>query len=410
MTITAPPEHIAFILKRLAAEGHDSYLVGGCVRDAVMNRPIHDWDLATSATPVDVARLFPKTVLTGEKFGTVTIVLPECPVEVTTFRTDGEYIDGRRPEDVEFVSNITEDLSRRDFTINAMAESVEGELIDPFGGTEDINKKIIRCVGGPNTRFSEDALRMFRALRFSAALDFTIENETLQAIYAGAGLAGKISAERIRIELEKTLMSPKPEIAGEMIKVGLLEKYFAISGKRPDGLEKIANLPKEPTIRWCAFCAVLQNTKYIKSAEELLHNMHLDGKTIKICLRALDITEFPDDKNEIKRLLSKNDAAVVRCAAAVSDVLSATPEATPEDAPENAPGDALIRTEDVLESNECVTLGELAIDGRDLIATGHSSGRELGETLNKLLDHVIENPKDNTRKKLLKLVEELKNI
>jgi len=169
-----------------------------------MDRPVHDWDLATSATPVDVARLFPKTVQTGEKFGTVTIVLPEGTVEATTFRTEGEYNNGRRPEKVEFISNIAEDLSRRDFTMNAMAQSVDGELIDPFGGLKDIKNGIIRCVGGPNTRFSEDALRMFRAYRFSAQFGFTIETETLHAIYANTGSAERISAERIRIELEKT--------------------------------------------------------------------------------------------------------------------------------------------------------------------------------------------------------------
>ena len=406
MKITTPPEYITFILERLSSEGHDCFLVGGCVRDAVMNRPIHDWDLATSATPVDVARLFPKTVLTGEKFGTVTVVLPECSVEVTTFRTDGEYVDGRRPEEVEFVSNVTEDLSRRDFTINAMAESADGELYDPYSGIDDIKKGIIRCVGGPNTRFSEDALRMFRALRFSAELGFTIENETLQAIYSGAGMAGKISAERVRIELEKTLMSKRPEIAGEMIKIGLLEKYAVVSGKRPDGLELLAKLPPEPMLRWCAFCAILLEKNYIKTATELLHNMHLDGKTIKTCLRALDIPGFPDDTIPIKLLLSKNDAGVVRCAAVVSDVLNETFEdvSAENDFPK---GKSLRSTDKIIASNECATLGGLAVDGRDLIALGHTSGRELGETLNKLLEHVIMNPKDNSRKKLLALAESL---
>ena len=393
MTITAPPEHIAFVLNRLASEGHDSYLVGGCVRDAVMNRPIHDWDLATSATPVDVARLFPKTVSTGEKFGTVTVVLPECPVEVTTFRTEGEYIDGRHPEEVEFVSNITEDLSRRDFTMNAIAESVDGELIDPFNGIEDIENGIIRCVGGPNTRFSEDALRMFRALRFCAQLGFTIENETLQAIYSGAGMASQISAERVRMEVEKTLMSQKPEIVGEMIKIGLLDKYVAISGKSPDGLEEIAKLPEEPTLRWCALCAILLDKHYINTATEFLHNMHLDGKTIKTCLRALTITDFPDDEKRIKRLLSKNDTVVVRCAAAASEALCEC--------------SLLEKIDKILSSGECVTLVGLAIAGRDLLAIGHPEGRELGETLNKLLEHVIENPSDNNREILLELASQI---
>jgi len=391
MKKTAPPEHIVSVLKRLASEGHDGFLVGGCVRDAIMNRPVHDWDLATSATPVDVARLFPKTVQTGEKFGTVTVVTPDGTVEVTTFRTEGEYLNGRHPEEVEFVSNINEDLSRRDFTINAMAESAEGELIDPFGGIEDIKNGVIRCVGGPNTRFSEDALRMFRAMRFSAEFGFTIETETLHAIYANAGLASRISAERIRTEMEKTLMSPKPEIAGEMIMIGLLDKYVAISGKNPEGLEKITKLPQEETLRWCAFCAVLLEKRIIRSATELLHDMRFDGKTIKTCQRALTIPVFPIDKTEIKQLLSIYDAAVVRTAAAVSDVL--------------VDDNALERADYILASGECTTLGELAVAGRDLLELGHPPGPELGETLNILLEHVIENPQDNKREVLLGLVE-----
>jgi len=389
MKITAPPEHIVSVLNQLTSEGHDSFLVGGSVRDAIMNRPVHDWDLATSATPVDVARLFPKTVLTGERFGTVTVVLPECSVEVTTFRTEGNYQDSRHPEEITFVSNIREDLSRRDFTINAMAESAEGELIDPFGGVEDIKNSIIKCVGGPNTRFSEDALRMFRALRFSAELGFSIEAETLQAIYAGAGAAKRISTERIRLELEKTLLSQRPEVAGEMIKIGLLDRYMGISGKSPGGLEKIAKLPKETTIRWCLFCAILLEKRYINSATELLHDLHLDGKKIKTILRALLIKDFPDDRAGIKRLLSKNETNVVRCAAAVNDAFGKS--------------NSLEFTEEILSSGECTTISKLAVTGRDLIKMGHRSGPELGETLQKLLEHVIENPQDNTREVLLKV-------
>ena len=411
MKTTAPPEYIAKILNTLVSDGHESVIVGGSVRDAIMSRPVHDWDLATSATPVDVARLFPKTVLTGEKFGTVTVVIPEGSVEITTFRTEGEYIDGRHPEEVEFVSNLTEDLSRRDFTINAMAESVDGELIDPFGGIEDINNGIIRCVGGPNTRFSEDALRMFRALRFSAEFGFTIEKETKQAIYANAGLASRLSSERVRIELEKTLMSQKPEVAGEMIKIGLLDKYMAVSGKSPDGLEKLTNLPPEPMLRWCVFCAILLEKQYISSAAELLRAMHLDGKTIKTCSRALELSAFPKDKIGIKRLLSKNDVAVVRCAAAINDTLLT--ETVNETEGANKVNDDLLaksaikRLDAVLLSKECATLGELAITGSDLIGIGHQTGCKLGETLSKLLEHVIENPGDNTRERLLEVSNKL---
>ena len=393
MKNTTPPAHITFVLNQLASEGYESYLVGGSVRDMVMNRPIKDWDIATSAKPVEVAGLFQKTVLTGEKFGTVTVVLPECSVEVTTFRTEDNYTDSRHPEEVNFVSSLEEDLSRRDFTINAMAMSVKGELIDPFDGAGDIVRRIIRCVGGPNTRFSEDALRMFRALRFSAELGFIIEHETLQAIYANAGLAGKVSSERIRVELEKTLMSQRPEVAGEMIKIGLLGKFVAVSGKSPGGLEKIANLPAELILRGCAFCGILIKKQYLKSATELLYNMHLDGKTVKACLHALEIPEFPVERVEIKRLLSKHGAVTTRCAAAVDDVLNKTDE-----------GKSLYLTDSIIASGECVTLGELSITGKDLLEMGHLPGKELGETLKRLLEHVIEKPEDNTKEILLMLI------
>ena len=396
MKITAPPAHIVFLLNRLAAEGFDGYVVGGSVRDSVMGRPVRDWDLATSAAPVDVARLFPKTVLTGERFGTVTVVLPECSVEVTTFRTESEYTDGRHPGEVEFVSNLEEDLARRDFTMNAMAESVDGELIDPFGGIDDITNGIIKCVGGPNTRFTEDALRMFRALRFSAELGFNIEKETLQAIYANTGLADRISSERVRLELEKTLMSRRPEVDGEMIKIGLLGRFVAVSGKSHDDFKKIVYLPEDPVIRWCVFCGILVGRQYIKSASELLHNMHLDGKTIKTCVRALEIQEFPADRIEIKRLLSKHGDIVVRCAAAVNEVLDETGQG-------DRPPVLLELTDSVIRSGECITLGGLAVCGRDLLAAGHLPGQKIGETLNKLLDHVIVNPGDNNRETLMKL-------
>jgi tRNA nucleotidyltransferase (CCA-adding enzyme) len=326
-------------------------------------------------------------------------------VEVTTFRTEGGYTDGRHPEKVEFISNLDDDLSRRDFTINAMAASVNGELFDPFGGAGDIKKGIIKCVGGPNKRFSEDALRMFRALRLSAELGFTIDTETLQAIYANTTLASRISSERIRVELEKTLLSKRPEIAGEMIKIGLLGKFIPISGKNPGGLEKISILPPESMLRWCAFCGILLENWYINNATELLHNLALDGKTIKACLKALEFPEFSTDKIAIKKLLSKNDVATVRCAAAVFDVLGIHETGSRQVDGSSRQGDGssvlLKQTDNILASGECFTIADLCISGRDLLELGHPPGKELGITLNRLLEHVIENPGDNTRDKLL---------
>ena len=413
------PESAAYILQRLTESGHAAYLVGGCVRDTVVGRQVHDWDVATSAAPVDVAVLFPKTVLTGEKFGTVTVLIDGDAVEVTTFRVEGEYHDSRRPESVEFVSNLDEDLSRRDFTMNAMAISVTRRLIDPFGGIKDIKKRIIRCVGDPNKRFSEDALRMFRAFRFSAQLGFMIGNRTMRAIHANADSAKLISAERVRVELEKTLMSQRPEIIGDMIKAGLLARYTSMSSNKPIGLEKIEELPMEPTVRWCALCAILLKEHSITSAMEFLHSLYLDGKTTRTCVRALSISCFPCDQIEIKHLFIEYGVDATRCAAAVFDIMangleqgsglkkqrdssSAFPDKIEDLSPCLAePSTCYARVNEIIASGECFSLSKLAVSGSDLIALGHSPGQELGEMLDMLLNHVIEHPKDNTREVLL---------
>jgi len=413
MRYFSPPEHIKHILDRLTDSGHAAFLVGGCVRDAVMGRAVHDWDVATSAAPADIAAIFPKTVLTGERFGTVTVLAEAGPVEVTAFRVEGEYKDSRRPDSVEFVKTLDEDLGRRDFTMNAMAMSATHEIIDPYGGLSDIKNCIIRCVGDPDKRFSEDALRMFRAFRFRAVLGFEIEKMTLSAIFNNAEKAKLISAERVRMELEKTLMSQKPETAGEMIEAGLLARYITEPCKSPDRLEWIGALPTEPALRWCAFCALLLEGRLISSAAGFLKNMRLDAKTLRICERALSISGFPDERADIKRLLSAYGEDAVRCAAAVQDMMqarqgaergagqSAEQGAAPclEVDPRFTP--TLTITDEIIKSGECYSLDKLAITGSDLIGLGFAPGHELGEMLAKLLTHVIDHPADNTRETLL---------
>ena len=393
--ICVPPPHIAFVLRRLEENGYAAYIVGGCVRDAVMGRAAHDWDVTTSAAPEAVARLFPKTVPTGERFGTVTVLVDDHEhggvrdtVEVTTFRTDGEYRDGRRPDSVKPAMSLDEDLCRRDFTMNAMAASVDGEIIDPFGGLEDIENRVIRCVGVPDERFKEDALRMFRAFRFSARLGFEIERETLSAVYANAGRARLISAERVRVELEKTITSQKPEIACEMINAGLLDRYLSKT-TLPDfyNLHSLVKLPTEPVPRWCALCAVLIENRLITSAGRFLRDLRLDAKTIKICSSAMQIRDFHGDRAGVKRLLAERGQDAVRCAAAVGDALRG--------------GSALKGVDEVIASGECFSLSGLAVSGRELIKAGYKPGCELGEMLNRLLDHVIDHPADNSRDVLL---------
>ncbi len=201
----------------LKEAGYEAYPVGGCVRDLLMGREPGDVDICTSALPQEVMALFPSAVPTGLKHGTVTVPGEQCNVEITTFRRDGSYADARHPDAVSFGVGLVEDLSRRDFTINAMALPEYGEVIDPFGGRADLERKLIRCVGDPDRRFSEDALRMLRGVRFAAQLGFTLEGETGWAMRRNAHLVEHVSRERIRVELEKTLLSPRPEGMGVLV-------------------------------------------------------------------------------------------------------------------------------------------------------------------------------------------------
>lgn len=220
MTINIP-QKAAQILKTLNAAGYEAYVVGGCVRDSILDRVPGDWDITTSALPEQVKELFHRTVDTGIQHGTVTVMMGKEGFEVTTYRVDGEYHDGRHPDAVTFTRSLEEDLKRRDFTINAMAYHPEHGLVDLFGGMEDINGKIIRCVGDPVERFTEDALRMLRAVRFSAQLGFTVEENTKAALARMSGNLEHVSAERIQTELVKLLVSDHPEKIQDAYELGI---------------------------------------------------------------------------------------------------------------------------------------------------------------------------------------------
>ena len=413
------PPFIISILRRLIDNGCSAYLVGGCVRDIYLNRTPHDWDIATSASTSIVEAFFEKTYMTGERFGTVTVALGDGRAEVTTFRTDGVYRDGRHPETVEYTADIVSDLSRRDFTCNAMALSMTGELIDPFNGLNDINNCIIRCVGNPETRFSEDALRMLRAFRFSAQLSFEIESSTKAAVLKLAEKIKKISAERIRDELEKTLMSPHPEVTDSMIGAGLLETFIPRTHRI--SLNYAASLTVDAVTRWSAFCVSLLKAGSVGSMSVLLRKLRLDKTTVNICSAAVEIlyNGFPMDRIAIKLLLAKNGKSVVRCAAVVYSAMEDTHSLTDKAADNTASvtsaasgaekkvadfcASAASIVEEIISGGDCFSLDTLAINGRDLLALGHKPGRAVGKTLNCLLEHVIKNPDDNSRTTLLAL-------
>ena len=239
-------------LEKLRGAGFAAYPVGGCVRDLLLGRAPGDVDVCTSARPEEVMALFPDAIPTGIRHGTVTVLTPTGPVEVTTFRREEGYGDSRHPDAVTFDVGLTGDLSRRDFTMNAMAMDADGTVIDPFGGRGDLARGLIRCVGEPDRRFGEDALRMFRAVRFAAQLGFAIDGETRAAMARHASGAEKVSRERIKGELEKTLLSPWPERAGDMIQLGLLAHLF--TPQEGWDLAGLAALPSTPEARWRGFC------------------------------------------------------------------------------------------------------------------------------------------------------------
>ncbi len=220
------PDEVNNIIAQLESHGYEAYIVGGCVRDALLGRNPEDWDITSNALPEDIKRIFPVTIDTGIAHGTVTVRRNKKNYEVTTYRVDGEYIDSRHPENVTFVRNLKEDLRRRDFTVNAMAYNDRVGLVDEFSGFADLKSGIIRCVEDPYRRFSEDALRMLRAVRFLAQLDFSLENKTREAISSLAGNLSKISAERICSEFIKIITGNHPEAILEIYNLHLTKSFF----------------------------------------------------------------------------------------------------------------------------------------------------------------------------------------
>lgn len=234
--------------------GYEACPVGGCIRDTLLGRPPGDWDVASSALPETVVSLFPRTVPTGLRHGTVTVLLGDMSLEVTAFRREGDYADGRHPDAVSFGVGLREDLARRDFTVNAMALRRDGTLADPFGGQADLDAGLIRCVGNPDRRFQEDALRLLRAVRFAAQLDFTLENSTAAALHRNAGRLDLVSGERVKAELEKILLSPRPALAALPAELGMLTRFGVPAA--PVDLRGLESLSPTPEVRWRRFCRV----------------------------------------------------------------------------------------------------------------------------------------------------------
>ena len=430
------PQKVEIIINTLEEAGFEAYAVGGCVRDALLGRTPNDWDITTSAKPEQVKVLFHRTVDTGIAHGTVTVLLEKDGFEVTTYRVDGEYEDGRHPKEVTFTASLEEDLKRRDFTINAMAYNPKKGLVDLFEGQKDLEDKVIRCVGDPLERFTEDALRIMRAVRFSAQLGFSLEENTRKALSVLAPNLKHVSAERIQVELVKLLVSPHPDYLRTAYEAGITKEFlpeFDRCMKTPQNtphhcysvgehiLHSLLYVQEDKVLRLTMLLhdigkPVVRTTdkngrdhfkmhapEGEKMAKGILRRLKFDNDTIgKVCrlIRWHDLRPTPEmaDVRKAMNVIGEDIFPMwmeVQYAdnQAKSDYRRLEKEAR----------QAGVRKswEVITREEQCVSLKKLAVTGSDLIAAGMKPGKEIGNTLNALLELVLENPEKNTKQTLL---------
>ena len=416
------------ILDRLHRAGYEAYAVGGCVRDSILGRVPGDWDITTNALPEDTKKLFKRTIDTGIEHGTVTVMVDKEGYEVTTYRIDGKYEDSRHPSEVTFTKSLTEDMKRRDFTINAMAYNEEEGLIDRFGGLEDIKERVIRCVGNPKERFSEDALRIMRAVRFSAQLDYRIENETREAITELAETLNKISAERIQTELVKLLLSDHPEKLMTAYELGITKVIMPEFDKCMDTpqnnphhmynvgehiVKSVQNIRADKLLRLTMLMHDMGKADTIsidndgichfyghaKVSEDIAGNIFKRLKFDRDLIRYHD-DRFPATPRNVRRAMNRigNDFPLyieVRYA----DTLAQSQFARDEKL--KLIDDTFNLYQEIIEKKEAVTIKDLAVNGKDLMGAGVSQGKEIGRVLKAMLEDVLDDPGHNSKDYLL---------
>ena len=426
------PAGAAKILRVLEDHGYEAYVVGGCVRDSLLGRNPHDWDITTSALPLQVKALFRRTIDTGLKHGTVTIMENGEPYEVTTYRVDGEYLDGRHPSEVTFTASLKEDLQRRDFTINAMAYSEKNGLQDFFGGLQDLKNKRIRAVGDPMKRFGEDALRIMRAVRFAAQLGYEIEEETVRAMKILAPTLSKVSAERISSELEKTLLSPHPEKLRMMYEAGITavilpefdrcmetpqnnphhiynvgeHTIVSIRNARPDKVLRLVMLLHDFGKSVCRttdengidhFYGHPESSA--EMAGKILRRLKSDNATrgavvklVRFHDRAAGLTE-----RSVRKMIREigEDLFPLYLEVKEADTLAQSEYKRQEKLDYLADVRRIYRK--ILDEGDCLTLRDLAVNGSDLIEAGMEPGKQIGEVLGAMLEDVLEDPSHNEK-------------
>lgn len=446
------PKQVKQIINTLQEHGYEAYAVGGCVRDAILGKEPQDWDITTSALPMQVKALFRRTIDTGIQHGTVTVLLDKMGFEVTTYRVDGKYEDGRHPTEVSFTASLAEDLKRRDFTINAMAYNETDGLIDLFHGAEDLEQGIIRCVGVAMERFSEDALRIMRAFRFSAQLDFAIDEETLSAAKELAGTLRKISAERIYAELTKLLVSEHPERLRTAYECGvtkeILSEFDTMCGtpqRHPahyasvgfHALDTVCFVRKTSEyteddgfsaeqFRYLRLAALFHDVgkpacrstdekgidhfyghaeQGVEPVKRILRRLKADNATIDTVARLVRWHDyrFVPEERPVRRAMNKIGADLFPLLFELRrGDITAHAEPYRTEGPENLRKVWQVYL-GIREREECTSLKDLAVNGSDLIAAGFAPGKKLGEVLNRLLATVIEEPEKNRKEVLLEL-------
>lgn len=437
------PPHALAVLERLDVRGYDAYVVGGCVRDSLMGRQPKDWDICTQASPQEVLAVFRRfhVIKTGLQHGTVTVMVNRMPVEVTTYRTDGNYSDNRHPDSVTFVSHVEEDLSRRDFTINAMAYHPRRGLVDAFGGQEDLSAGVIRCVGDPDTRFQEDGLRILRALRFASRYRFSMERETSYAIHRGRHLLENISAERIFAELKCILLGEgvwDMMLAFPDVFVAIIPEFaqaigfqqynphhcydvwthtaYAVQAAPTDVLLRLALLLHDIAKPIC-FTQDEQGKGHFyghpqKGAEmsrEILLRLKSDKATLQTVVELVREHDnaFPATRAGMRRLVGRLGEENVRRLFQVKRADQAAQSPYRQEEKSTALRQAAALLEEVLDGTHAFTVKDLNISGGDLISMGMKPGPALGEMLSALLEEVQEEKLENGPQSLRRRAREM---
>ena len=432
------PEKVNRIIHTLQEHGFEAYAVGGCVRDSILGRVPDDWDITTSATPLETKELFARTFDTGIEHGTITVLIDRDAFEVTTYRLDGKYEDSRHPSEVTFTRSLREDLLRRDFTINAMAYNDANGLIDIFGGMNDLREKTIRCVGDASARFGEDALRILRAVRFAAQLGFEIEEDTRNGIIELASTLANISAERIQVELIKMLVSPNPAMLKTAYELGItkviLPEFDAIMATRQENphhkytvgehtLKALEAIRADKVLRLAMLFHdigkpimkkmdekgiahfKMHDTQGAEMTKQILKRLKFDNDTMNKVVRLVQYHDYrmPAEAKNVRRAMNRigEDIFPYYLEVRMADTLAQS-EYMQEEKIRNI-RDVRICYEKILERKECVSLKTLAVTGSDLIANGMEQGKEIGEVLNKLLEYVLEHPEANEKETLLQI-------